>query len=190
MRTFAILIATCFFHVSLFAQEVEFNIPTGIDIIQGQLSVVFKDNVDQEKALQIIEEFGYDTLSVHFSPVVVDAQIEKPISKKILQQIKANTEIWEINQQLIPRTIPGDLDQTPNDLPTEARINVTFKEGTPHKKVLKLLKKYVTLLSFNVNSLPNEMIIDVGEQDEKAFELLQENKHIKRVSYIGASEEF
>lgn len=185
MHTFAFLIVTFFLSSSLLAQEVKFDVPTQIDIIQGQLSVVFKENVNQEKALQIINQLGYDTLAVNFSPVEVSGQLKKPITEEVLQKIKANNKIIDVIQYLKPGPILSTKDNTSNHSSTEVTVKATFQAGTPHNKAQKLLRRYIKPLSMHAHSLPNELIIEVGTQDEEAFELLQGNKHIEWVSYIG-----
>ena len=185
MRSFIYLFLCLLLSIPAFAQEVEFEIPAEIDIVQGQLSVVFQEDVGEKKAIEIIRTFQYEVLETNFSPIVITGQINSKLSDSVLENMKADKLI----EEAVQFTTPGPLLSTNEG--DEIRdsvemISVTFAFETTRAQARKALDKYVTLLSVQTHQLPNEIIISVGGQDEEAFEQLQNHKDIRWVSYVGA----
>ena len=187
MHSFAILIATCLLSAPLFAQEVEFNIPTEIDIVQGQLSVVFNDHVDESEALKIVQQLGYDILDSRFSPLVLNGELIEPVTQMVMEALTAQEEVIEARQYTTPTIVHTTPTETQNEAHPKPMITVSFQAGTTPDRAKKILKKYLKLASMDIHSIPNEIIVAVGAQDEEAFERLQRHKNVKWVSYIGAT---
>ena len=185
MRFSVLLILFFILCTPILAQEVEFHIPTEIDIIQGQLSVVFNEDVSEDEALAIIKRLNYNVLEINFSPVIITGEVEKAVEDKILRKLHADKRTLEVKQYTSPV-----ISHDPVETATKQMIAVTFQTGQTSTQAKKWLKKRVHLLSVNSQTLPNEMIISVGNQDEEAFEVLQDHKKIKWVSYVGTSEDY
>ena len=186
MHTIVSLLLILFLCFSAQAQEVEFNIPTEIDIIQGQLSIVFKEDVSEPKARRYLEQLPYNILDVNFSPVVIIGELGKPLEERTLQKMRKDERILNVEQQTTSGPILStDVSIEPG--PPKSMLFVTYPAGTSPSQAKKWLRKHVKRLrSMRIESLPNEIIVDVGNQDEEAFELLQSNKLVKWVSYVGA----
>jgi|GEM_PF-6035461 len=187
MQTIVSLLLVFFLCLSAHAQEVEFNIPTEIDIVQGQLSIVFKEDVSESKARQYLEQLPYAILDVNFSPVVVTGELGKPLEEKVIQKMREDKRILSVEQQTTPGPIL-DTNVSVEPGPPKLMLFVTYPAGTSPAQAKKWLRKHVKRLeSIRIESLPSEIIVDVGDQDEEAFDLLQSNKIVKWVSYVGAS---
>lgn len=168
------------------AQEVEFEIPSEIDIVQGQLSVVFQENVGEKEAIEIINKLQYEVLESNFSPVVISGQIESTLSDSELQKLHTDKLVLEAVQF----TTPGPILSTNENADTREAaymISVTFAPETTVAQAKKALEKHITLITIQTQKLPNEVIIAVGGQDEKAFQQLQNHKDVKWVSYVGTA---
>ncbi len=186
MRTIASLVVILFLCFPAYAQEVEFNIPTEIDIVQGQLSIVFKEDVSESQARQYLEQLPYDILDVNFFPVLITGELEKPLDEKVIQKMREDKRILTVEQQTTPGPIL-DTNVSTETGPPRLILHTSYPAGTSSAQAKKALKKHVRRLeSIRIESLPNEIIVDVGDQDEEAFDLLQSNKIVKWVSYVGA----
>lgn len=185
MRFITFLFVICCLSISLHAQEVEFHIPDEIEILQGQLSVVFNEDVKEVEALSIIAGYDYEVLKTNFTPVIVSGNVEAALDADLIHKITADESILTAHQFTMPGTILTT--RTEDDPTPEHRISVTFAAGITKKQAEEALKKYIQLTSMDIQSLPNEVIISVGNEDQKAFDSLQENEHIRWVSYVGTS---
>lgn len=186
MRPIPILFALLFLNNVLYAQEVEFHIPDEIEIIQGQLSVVFNEDVKEAEAVYIIEGYEYEVLKTNFTPVIISGHLESPLDEELIARMIAHEHIQTAEQFVIPAPVLTTRNEAVHSA-TEHSIAITFASGVTQNEAKKLLKNFAQPASMTVQSLPNEVVISVGNQDEKAFDLLQENKHVRWVSYVGAS---
>ena len=186
MRRLTLLVTACLLSVSLHAQQVEFNIPAEINIVEGRLSVVFKDHVAEEEALQLITQLNYKVLEVSFSPVVINGELKNPVTEEVLGNIRTDKRVLDVTFYTTPTThLLNTVEETEPSTPS-TMISVTFHTGISPSQAKQQLQKYVKLVSSTVHTLPNEIIVDVGSDDDVAFELLQERKQVKWVSYVGA----
>ena len=171
---------------SLFAQEVEFDIPEEIDIIPGQLSVVFQEGVEKEHAIQVIEQYKYEVLNINFSPIVVSGELKSPLNSERIQKMEAHKSIISVEQLAAGNPSLNLEEETTTEHSLTSTISITFVPGLKQKQVKKLVNKYTQLVTMRIQTLPNEIVIHVGEREEEAFNRLQKNKRVRWVSYIGA----
>ena len=166
-------------------QEVEFEIPEEISIVPGRLSVVFNEDVTEERARGLIASMQYEILEVKFLPLQIIGETESEISDRKLNRMNKEKGV-ETVVRYSDRVVfqEGDPEGSPG-----YRIAATFHDGITESKARKILKKHLRLISAKTIALPKEIVIDVGDNDEEAFDRLQNNKDVRWVTYVGSSED-
>ena len=173
----------------VFAQEVEFEIPSEIDIVQGRLSVVFEHGVGEEEALQLIRSAGYEIIDVQFSPLVVSGTLTEQISAETIQLIESEATVYSTTIEGSPGAYLAPSQDSEN-LPRPIYVLITtFTEDISEVEAGEILSNYVAMRNVKIDSIPNEVIIEVGDRDEEAIAQLQGLKQIQWVTYIGISTE-
>lgn len=168
-----------------YAQEVEFNIPSEISIVQGQLSVTFKDHVKPEDARKLIQRFGYAITRESFPQLQVSAHTPREITEEEIRLLRQELGLENLNQRPAPEKISSSngisLEQAPKYF-----LTFTFPSTTSQNMVRKLLRD-LPLTITKMSKLPNELVIDVGDQDAEAMSQLNGHESIKWVTYMGVA---
>lgn len=168
------------------AQEVDFEVPTEINIIQGRLSVAFAEGVGEETAKKLITSLGYSTLQSAFYNLNASARSEKPLTNEELDYLRGHANIVEANQVFLDNQIYST-DPVQDSAFQRYNISLTFKSNTTQKEATQILKRLPTH-SFTFAQKPsNEIVIEVGDQDETAITVLQGRDEVKWVTYVGVA---
>ena len=168
-----------------FAQEVEFHIPDQINIVQGQLSVTFKDHVSLEDAKSLIQNFGYPITKESFPRLHVSATSQRLLGEDELRTLKQEHGVDDLIHRPAPdniRTINGE----PTDQAPKYILTLSFPGTTSKEQVQQLLKDLLIKIT-KMDKLPSEMVIDVGDQDAEAMSRLSGHAYIKWVTYMGVA---
>ena len=188
-RTSILLLLLVIVYLPCLAQEVEFEIPSEISIVPGQLSVVFSEEVTEERARALIESMQYEILELTFSPLQIIGHTESAISDQTLNRLNnekgIDTVVRYSEAEMLQRR-----DLTNQDRETAFMIAATFQDGITQSNAKKILKKHVRLRTARTIAMQKEIIIQVGENDEAAFDLLQAQEGVRWVTYVGKSEDF
>lgn len=165
------------------AQEVDFDMPAEINIIQGRLSVAFHEGVGAMDAEVLMKSLGYPVLQSHFYDWTARAHGNKLLNEDQVRDIKANPGVLNVSQSSL-----GSVHTTtsPNDPAFPGYlVMVTFASHITRKAALDILKPFDGFSFQPLATPPNEMIIEVGDQDEVAMPVLQNQEQVKWVTYVG-----
>ena len=168
------------------AQEVEFIMPTTIEIIPGQLSVVFEEGIAEQEAKDIITTLGYEILESTFLPLLLTTTLDEPIPDDVRQALEAEEGITATQFYATQAPIFSAKSETTTRSTPEYRLTVTFEETITQKEAETMLSRHVLLKNLSVEALPDEIIINVGDQDEEAITSLEQRKEVRWVTYIGS----
>ncbi len=171
--------------VQAFAQEVEFIIPTEIDIIPGRLSVTFEAGTTEDTARRLIDSLGYRIHNVTFQPLTITGTSVNYISDSALQRLESRPEVLSTRMAALP--VDRERAVNPDDIVSpQYRLAVTFAAGITQRQAREIVSEEVRLHTLDINARPNEIVIDVGEQDEEAVGVLEVQKIVRRVTYVAA----
>ena len=169
---------------SSIAQDVDFEVPSEINIIQGRLSVAFKDNITSEKASAMVESMGYSTLQSTFKFRIAKSTSPSAMEDATLKKLRAHPMVFSVNQSQLTEPI---FSTRPDQEKPRFQITVQFLSHVSEKEAKNVLKKNSDL-SFSFLPKPsNEIVIDVGHEDEEAYLALQERDEVKWVTYVGVA---
>ncbi len=178
----------CLFFVPIksMGQEVDFEVPTEINIIQGRLSVVFVDGIAEEAANELIAALGYSTLQSSFYNLNANARSEKPLTTDELSYLREHPDIVEANQVYLDNNIQST-DPGQNSAFQRYNITLAFESNTTQKEATQILKRLATHTFTFAQKPSNEIVIEVGDQDETAITILQGRDEVKWVTYVGVA---
>lgn len=181
----SLMICSFFVPETSFAQAVDFEVPTEINIIQGRLSVAFAEGIGEEAANRLMTSLGYSTLQSSFYELHANARSEKPLTKDELTFLREHANIVEANQIYLDniQSIPPE----ENNAFQQYNISLTFNSTTTQKAAEQILKR-LPAHNFTFTQKPsNEIVIEVGDQDETAITVLQGRDEVKWVTYVGVA---
>ncbi len=180
-----LLILLPFTFLSSYAQEVDFEIPTEINIIQGRLAVAFTDQITEDEANKMISDMGYNVLQTNFASRTAYALSEKQLTEEETNKIEKDSRVVSIAQSELPRDIKST---KASETKLRYRIEVSFLNSVTETEARNILSDQKTA-AFHIKKKPaNELVIEVGDQDEAAFAALQERQEVKWVTYVGIAE--
>ena len=188
-RTAIVLFLFLMAYLPCLAQEVEFEIPSEISIVPGQLSVVFNEEVTEEKARALIESMQYEILELTFSRLQIIGHTDSAVSDQILNRLNNEKGIDSVVRYTGAEALQGG-NITIQDGPTAFMIAATFQDGVKQSRAKRILKKHVRLNAARTVAAQKEIIIQVGDNDEEAFDILQTQKGVRWVTYVGKSGDF
>ena len=165
------------------AQEVDFDVPTEINIIQGRLSVAFHDGVGKQDATVLMKTLGYPVLQTHFYDWRSEARSSKMLSEEQVRDIKETPGVLNVSQ-----TALGNIHTTTaSNAPASSAylIVITFASHISRNAAKEVLKPFSDFEFTQIASPANEMVIEVGDQDEVALAVLQTQQQVKWVTYVG-----
>ncbi len=173
---------TLFFAAPSQAQEVDFDMPSEINIIQGRLSVVFNEGIGAADAEVLMESLGYSILQKHFYDWNSWSHAEKMLTEEQVHDIKTKPGVVKVSQMSLEskNTLRNEDQVFPGYL-----ITVTFASHTTRKAAQEILAPYDEFGFKSNASPPNEVIIEVGDKDEVAMAVLQNQEQVKWVTYVG-----
>ncbi len=170
------------------AQNVDFELPTEINVVQGRLSVAFNDGVNEQEAQALIESLGYSVLQTNFKPLLASAFTDKPLPEKQLSALRSNPLIQEIYESDLQAVQDNQVRSTLSERrKSRYQTSVRFQPYISGAEALRILSES-TNTAFNLVARPaNEIIIDVGDEDEIAFTQLDGHVKVKWVTYVGVA---
>ena len=171
------------------AQEVDFEVPTEINIVQGRLSVAFNDNVHEETARLLVTGLGYDIIESSFGPLYVWATLKSRLTPDQVRRFEADDRVESLSQTPIPEPVLTINDETFEKNHPDFSLAITFKSNVSQDEAANLLKDITGARISRTEKQPNEIVIDVGDQDAEAFSMLEGLDNVKWVTYIGMSGE-
>ena len=167
------------------AQEVKFDMPTEINIIQGRLSVAFNDNVHEETARLLVTGMGYDIIDTVFEPRYIWANVRNRLSSNRIRQIEANPKVLSISQTALPQPVLSINDEAVERTRPRFSLAITFASTVSQEEAAAFLKESLNTTIAKSEKRPNELVIDVGDQDAEAFSMLEGRDEVKWVTYVG-----
>ncbi len=186
--------AVCFWTFTLcthhvIAQNVDFELPTEINVVQGRLSVAFNDGVREQEAQALIESLGYSVLQTNFKPLLASASTDKPLSEDQLNVLRSNPLVLGVDESDFRALDNRQIKSTIPELKGPGyQTSVTFQPYISENEALRILDE-TTNTAFDLIARPaNEIIIDVGEEDEAAFAQLDGHEKVKWVTYVGVAD--
>ncbi len=187
MKTLLSVLVVCLsllFVDSSTAQEVDFEVPSEINIIQGRLSVAFNDNISSEKANEMLVSMGYNALQSTFKFRIAKSTSSSAMKHETLEKLRAHPLVFSAEQsQFTEPVFSTNQDQEE----PQFHITVQFLSHVTEAEAKKVLKKNSNLSFSFIPKPSNEIIIDVGHQDEEAYLALQERDEVKWVTYVGVA---
>ncbi len=184
MKSLSLVLAICLFSSTGMAQEVDFEVPSEINIIQGRLSVTFKDNIKEQTADELIESLGYSIFQSTFESRLAMSTSEKALTQAEENALENDPRVLGIQQEPLPASVQSTNAQ--RSLP-RFNITVSFQSHTSETEAKELLNR-VTAIPFTFpQKRPNELVIDVGNEDEAAFAQLDGREEVKWVTYVGVA---
>ena len=169
------------------AQEVEFDIPSEIDIVQGRLSITFRDAVTEETARQLVTNLGYEVIDAVFEPGIVWANLQNRLSNRQIRQLTRDPRVIDVAQTAIPQPVETSAnDEQPTNNPQYALV-VTLLPTVSQKEATELLASTEGAVFSRMEKRPNELVIEVGDQDAEAFATLEDRDEVKWVTYVGVA---
>jgi hypothetical protein len=171
------------------AQEVEFDIPTEIDIVQGRLSVTFQDGISEETARLLVTGLGYGIIETAFEPRLVWTTLQSRLSARQMRQLRNDPRVIDVQQTAIPQpveTIADDEREQPNP---QFSLAITFIPTVSQEEAAELLDTSIGATLSRSEKRPNELVIEVGDQDAEAFTALEGLDEVKWVTYVGVAGE-
>ncbi len=182
----ALLLMFCFSPFAV-AQEVEFNIPTEINIVQGQLSVTFKDHVNPDDAKTLIQNLGYAITQESFPQLLVSATSTREIQEEEIRLLRQEHDLVNLSQRPAPENIRS-IKRKPVEQAPKYFLTFTFPSNTSKDLAHKVLNE-LSITITRIEKKPNELVIDVGDQDAEAMSQLNGHEYIKYVTYMGEAGE-
>lgn len=177
------LVVVLGFAVPSQAQEVDFDMPAEINIIQGRLSVVFNEGVGAMDAEALMQSLGYPILQTHFYDWTSRAHAEKMLDEDQIRKIEDTPGVLNVSQMSlgnVQNTTTPDEPAFPGYL-----IDVTFASHITRTDAAEILKSLAGFTFNPVSTPPNELIIEVGDKDEVAMSVLQNQEQVRWVTYVG-----
>lgn len=171
------------------AQNVDFELPTEINVIQGRLAVAFNEGIAEQEAADLIESLGYGILQTNFTPLMASAATPESIAEEKLETLRKNSLVLEIETYDLQAMVDSPINST-RDVSTAKRYKtqVQFQTHVTMLEALRLLSE-TTGVDFEITNRPaNEIIIDVGDDDETAFSQLDGHAKVKWVTYVGEAD--
>lgn len=168
---------------SALAQEVEFNIPTEINIVQGRLSVTFKDHVNSDDAKTLIQNLGYAITQESFPQLLVSATSTREIREEEIRYLREEYGLVNLSRSPAPENTRS-INRKPAAQAPRYILTFTFPSTTSKDLAHKILKDLPITIT-RMDKRPNEMVINVGDQDAEAMSQLNGHEYIKYVTYLG-----
>ena len=169
------------------AQEVEFDIPSEIDIVQGQLSITFQDAVTEETARRLVTGLGYEVIDAIFEPRLVWANLQNRLSNRQIRQLTSDSRVIDIAQTAIPQPVQTTTHDEHQANNPQYSLVLTLTPTVSRKEAMELLASTVDAVFSRMEKRPNELIIEVGDQDAEAFATLEDRDEVKWVTYVGVA---
>ena len=182
MKSYSLFLALFFYAATSNAQSVDLDIPTEINIIQGRLAVTFYDEVKEEAAHALITSFNYDVLKSTFEPRTIFTSSKEMLSQSVINKLEQDERIIEVTQTALPSDIQATNGTYDN---SQIKIAISFKSHISKKEAENVVVNELALPFSYTIKLPNEIVIEVGDQDEEAVALLQDRDEVRWVTYIG-----
>lgn len=193
---FAILLTLC---SSGLSQTVEMQIPDTKKIVEGKLSVLFKDTVSEEHATRAIIGLGYSIAESRFKPVVVIAHSNDSLSAESLKRLRGHPafvriihtdmgRVREITLQKMKELYPEQAKAFPDTISFPRFMHsIHFSSSAKKEEILDFINAIVELKDVQIKKSPNQLVINVPKgKDEQAVRQLRKNRMVEEVSYIVA----
>lgn len=167
------------------AQEVDFDVPTEINIIDGRLSVTFQDHVSEPEAQALVMGMGLGILQSNFKELHANSLTDRRFTEQERSQLEKNPRVEEVKDRALPTRIRStdNADQLPR-----YSLAVNFTPNTSQEQALEILQA-ATPFTFSFIPKPaNEIVVEVdGGQEENAVTMLQDQDEVKWVTYVGVA---
>ena len=184
MKSFCLLLATCLIVQATWGQEVDFEIPTEINIIQGRLSVAFRDGVKEQAAEALIQSLGYSVLQSIFESRRALSTTGTRLTEEEKSSLENDPHVVNIQQDTLPEHIRSTTAQHKQP---QFSITVFFQSHISEKEAREILHEITAIPFTYPPKRPNELVVEVGDQDETAFVILQGRDEVKWVTYVGVA---
>ncbi len=177
------LFALLFIAMPAGAQEVDFDVPTEINIIQGRLSVVFNEGFGAADAEVLMKSLGYPILQKHFYDWTSRAHADQMLTEEEVREIKAQAGVVSVSQTSLGNVHSTNASDDAGSL--GYLVMVTFASHITRQTAEDILRPFSAFDFTAVASPPNEVIIEVGDKDEVAMAVLQNQEQVRWVTYVG-----
>ncbi len=158
------------------AQTIEFEIPDGYDLIEGRLSVTFREDVTESKAREVVEKLGLTPVSFQFYPVEVSFRMKSPLSNSQLQVLREKPGVLSIDEK--------DLHPAAAALPYS--YLVLMDPSTTRPEAFRAVQ-FVGGEQTQVIKKPNDVTLSLDEAKEDiVIEQLERHELVKYVAYLSA----
>lgn len=171
----------------LVAQNVDFEIPTEINIIEGRLSVAFKDGIHEAEARSLMASLGYDVLQVHFKPLIAVSSTPSALDEEVVGRLRAADGVLNVHAGKLPESaVSTGVPPWPSDT-NGYKTWVEFQSHLSAASAVAILKAHTHAPFAFITKPANEIVIDVGDEDEAAFSRLDGHEKVKWVTYVGVA---
>ncbi|MEM8483943.1 MAG: hypothetical protein AAF564_00260 [Bacteroidota bacterium] len=177
------LLALLFIAIPVSAQEVDFDVPTEINIIQGRLSVVFNEGIGAADAEVLMKSLGYPILQKHFYEWTSRAHADQMLTEEEVRDIKAQAGVVNVSQTALDNVHSTNAPDDSGSL--GYLVIVTFASHITRQAAADILEPFSAFDFTAVASPPNEVIIEVGDKDDVAMAVLQNQEQVRWVTYVG-----
>lgn len=164
------------------AQTVEFTLPEAIDVVPGKLSVTFADSVDEDAAVAFVKERGFSVEAVNFYAVRLRAASDSALSE-------AQIAAWEADPRVLSvRVQPEDADALAERLgqtPPANAFTLVLDPALSRAEAHAVASVVPGVRILDVEKLPNDLVVGVGEDDEGALEVLEASPLVAYVTYLA-----
>lgn len=189
MKRLLIILFTLTGSGHVLAQNVDFEIPTEINIIEGRLAVAFKDGIREADARALVESLGYDALQVNFKPLSAVAGTPTAMSEEVLSRLKATDGVLDVHEGQRPENTES---LTTSPLPPDIEMQryktwVKFQSHLSQSEAEAILGAFTDVPFSFITKPANEIVIGVGDDDEAAFARLDGHEIVKWVTYVGVA---
>ena len=194
--------------VSSFAQTVEFNPPTEIEIVQGKLAVTFADATSEGEAEALLAQLGLEAAEVTFAPAYIWAASDDSLTSEEIATLEADSSViavaqqsTEANRRRLRESLEGvsgedvataglsihDPNFTSSSIPRHL-ISLTVDRALSEQDAEKVLAQIDGLVVQRMERRPSEVVIDVPEdEDEAIVAALEASPLVDYVAYLAAN---
>ena len=210
MLTRAALCSLTLFSLSAnsFAQTVDFNPPTEIEIVQGKLAITFTEAASEDEAQALLNGLGLEASEIAFAPAYLWAASDDSLTADEMAALEADSSVFSVAQQSREAERQRHRERldgvTSEDVATEGlsvddpnftalsipkhRISLEVDRTLSEERAEQILAQVDGLVIQRIEKRPSELVIDVPEdEDEAIVAALEASPIVEYVAYLAAN---
>jgi hypothetical protein len=133
----------------------------------------------------IVTGFGYQIIESAFEPYRVWASLPDRLAPDQVDRLEADPRVISLSQTPLPEQGIAASDEATGIERPKYTLAIVFESHVGPGQAAGLLEDIAGVAISRTEKRPNELVIEVGDQDAEAFDALDGIEGVKWVTYVG-----